>query len=131
MLQGRLEICLLPDFLEKRQANLGVAERSIYRPEHATAFFLPLRCSQARRQKAECSARALEVRNCSPLLSHHIDQCRVKGICVADALPQGKAFFFRLSFLSSTFGIAALHLRNDSLVCVCSGGSFFGCGNAC
>src|SRR5713226_2764921 len=128
MLQDRLEIRLLPGFLEERKANLGVVDRNITRTEHRTAFFFSFRSTQARCQKTECSARALEIRNCSPLLPHYVDQCRMERICGAYALSQGKAFFFRLSFLSSALGIAALHLRNDFLVRVCGRSGFLGCG---
>jgi len=40
MLQECLEICLLPDFLEERETNLGVINGNVARPEYGTTFFL-------------------------------------------------------------------------------------------
>jgi hypothetical protein len=60
----------------------------------------------ARRHAAKKrTARALEVGDGRPLLSHHVDQGGVKRVCGAYPLPQGEPFFFRLLLFGFTFGV--------------------------
>ena len=75
------EICLLSDLLEERETNFGVVgSEHLPVQERSSTWFLSFRSSKAGCQEAECSAGSLEIGNRGPLLSHYVDQGRMKRI---------------------------------------------------
>ena len=110
MLQTRLEILPLSNFLEEGKAHFCVLDGYVSSTQQHPGVSGAVGGAEASRQESQGATGALEVGNRRPAFPHDIDEVGMKGIGRLDAVSEHQAFVFGLVPLGIALCVGTPHL---------------------